>query len=238
MAQMPDWFAKTKEMVAMDHHFSLVGAKSRPELIRRYKAALARLGGEPQTYAKRSDAMKATLSAQQVNLSLGNHFAPDWIHPLYYSDPAQYGSLGGLFWPTIPSATVIGELRDGVELAIHKALGDKELAKLGYTKEYRNAIFTEERGNGVDCDGVIPLVTSWNCVAPTGSDFFDVAALRGPTAVEFAIATPQPYGISMTRRVLSMVRNEQLAPLAPAEGGSPRGSVGRKTTPRAPAQGT
>ena len=233
MAQMPDWFAKTREMVAMDHYFSLVGAKSKPELVKRYKAALARLTGDPQTYAKASDAMKAKLSPQQVQFSLSSHFAPDWIHPLYHTNPVQYGDLGGLFWPTIPSRTVVGEIRDGVELAIHKALGDKELQKLGFTKEYRDAIFAEERGNGVDCDGVLPLATSWNCVAPTGSDFFDVAAVRGPAVVEFAIATPQPYGISMTRRVLVKVRNRQLAPLAPGSGATTASSTARPTRKRA-----
>ncbi len=35
---------------------------------------------------------------------------------------------------------------------------------------------------------------SWNCVAPAGENFFEVDALRGPTVVEFAIATPRPYG--------------------------------------------
>ena len=31
-------------------------------------------------------------------------------------------------------------------------------------------------------------------MAPAGDDFFEVDALRGPTVVEFAIATPRPYG--------------------------------------------
>jgi hypothetical protein len=35
---------------------------------------------------------------------------------------------------------------------------------------------------------------SWNCVAATGEDYFEVDALRGPTVVELAIATPRPYG--------------------------------------------
>jgi hypothetical protein len=35
---------------------------------------------------------------------------------------------------------------------------------------------------------------SWNCVAPTGDDYFEVDALRGPTVVELAIATSRPYG--------------------------------------------
>ena len=29
----------------------------------------------------------------------------------------------------------------------------------------------------------------WNCVAPAGENYFEVDALRGPTVVEFAIAT-------------------------------------------------
>jgi hypothetical protein len=37
--------------------------------------------------------------------------------------------------------------------------------------------------------------------APAGSDYFEVAALRGPSIVEFAIATPKPYGHSWMMRV-------------------------------------
>ena len=35
---------------------------------------------------------------------------------------------------------------------------------------------------------------SWNCVAPDTDNFFEVDALRGPSVVEFAIATPRPRG--------------------------------------------
>jgi hypothetical protein len=33
-------------------------------------------------------------------------------------------------------------------------------------------------------------------VAPAGENYFEAEALRGPTVVEFAIATPRPYGHS------------------------------------------
>ena len=31
-------------------------------------------------------------------------------------------------------------------------------------------------------------------MAPAGENFFEVEALRGPSVVEFAIATPRPFG--------------------------------------------
>ena len=37
---------------------------------------------------------------------------------------------------------------------------------------------------------------TWVCVAPAGEDFFEVDAVRGPTVVEFAVATPRPMGHS------------------------------------------
>jgi len=224
MAGMPDWFAKTREMAAMDMFFSVAGAKSKAALTRRYTEVLIRLAKDPTKYGTASKAMRGTLSARQTQLSLSNHFAPDWVHPLYFANPANHGHLGGLYWPTIPSSTVIDEIREGVEIAVQKALGDAELAKLGYAADYRDALWEQERANGIPIDGVLPLATSWNCVAPTGSDFFDVAALRGPSIVELAIATPQPYGISMTRRLRSRVQNQQLVPLVP----------GRSLVPPAP----
>ncbi len=58
----------------------------------------------------------------------------------------------------------------------------------------------------VDMDGVRSLAMSWNCVAPAGSDYFQVAALRGPSVVEFAIATPKPYGNSpMMRAAIGII---------------------------------
>ena len=241
MAGMPDWFAKTREMAAMDMFFSVIGAKTKSGLIQRYTDVLIRLSNDPTRYGTASKAMRGTMSAQQTQLSLGNHFAPDWVHPLYFKSPADHGHLGGLYWPTIPSSTVIDEIREGVEIAVQKALGDSELAKLGFTEDYRAALWEQEHANGIPVDGVLPLATSWNCVAPTGSDFFDVAALRGPSIVELAIATPQPYGISMTRRLRSRVQSQQLAPLTPGRSlaqSAPKRSAKKAPAKKAPAKKT
>ncbi len=111
------------------------------------------------------------------------------------TDPKRYGSVGGRFWPQVPSQDVIDRLRAGVVFAIHKAMGDTELANLGLREEYRDRLWTAERDNGIEIDdGIRGIALSWNCVAPAGDDFFEVDALRGPTVVEFAIATPRPYG--------------------------------------------
>jgi hypothetical protein len=43
-----------------------------------------------------------------------------------------------------------------------------------------------------DLEGVLPLVTTWVCSSPAGTGTVEVDAVRGPTAVEMIIATPQP----------------------------------------------
>ena len=51
--------------------------------------------------------------------------------------------------------------------------------------------------NGIDIDdGIRGIALSWNCVAAAGENYFEAEALRGPTVVEFAIATPRPLGHS------------------------------------------
>jgi hypothetical protein len=47
-----------------------------------------------------------------------------------------------------------------------------------------------------DHDSVVPLSTSWVCLGPTDSTFFQADAVRGPSIVEFVIATPKPLGNS------------------------------------------
>jgi hypothetical protein len=237
MPGMPDWFAKTPEMMALDKYFSLVDAKTPTELTRRYTAALAQIK-TTDGYAGYSTAMNRHMTRAQVEASLAGHFEGDWVHHNYLRDPKAASQLGGLFWPSIPSTTVVHGLRRGMELAIHKALGDTQLAKLGYSQRYRHALFAQERAYGVELDRVLPMAMSWNCVAPTGSDFFDVAALRGPTIVEFAVATPQPYGVSMSKRLLSMVDYGVIA-THEADEPKPRKTPARKAAAKkAPARKT
>jgi hypothetical protein len=128
-------------------------------------------------------------------VSLDEHFRGDWIHHLYPTDPAKYGDVGGRFWPQVPSTDVLDRLRAGVMFAIHKALGDPELDALGIDADYRDRLWKSERDNAIAVDdGIRGIALSWNCVAPAGENFFEVDALRGPTVVEFAIASPRPYG--------------------------------------------
>jgi len=134
-------------------------------------------------------------NSRLLRVALDEHFRGDWIHHLFPDDPEQYGSVGGRFWPQVPSQDVIDRLRAGVVFAIHKAMGDTELANLGLSEDYRFRLWKQERENGISFDdGVRGIALSWNCVAPAGENFFEVEALRGPSVVEFAIATPRPFG--------------------------------------------
>jgi hypothetical protein len=207
---MPDWFAKTKEMMASDLYFSLVDAGTEAELISRYNRALDALEAAPKGRAPRTSAALQEVwgDPKKVQDSIGGHFEGDWIYYRYYNDPDLYKDVGGKYWPLIPSSTVLDVIRVGTKIAIHKALGETELAKVPQltTKPYyREAIWKAERENDVVTDGVLPLATSWNCVAPAGSDFFEAAALRGPTVVELAIATPKPYGRSPLMDIVQKV---------------------------------
>jgi len=196
---MPNWFAKTKEMAAFDRYFSTRDV-SEKELLDRYLKALERLQG-PDFYS-RADALDtqwAGLANQglQTKMSLDRHFRGDWIHHNYPNRPDEFGGEGGRFWPQVPSSKVIDELRFGVMAAIHKAMGDTELINLGVPDDYREELWVPELENGIDIDdGIRGIALSWNCVAPAGENYFEAEALRGPTVVEFAIATPRPYGHS------------------------------------------
>jgi hypothetical protein len=197
MGSMPHWFAKTKEMAAFDRYFSTTDVDEKG-LLDRYLQALGRMG--TSQFFGRSDALDNEWRARPNNslllrMSLDEHFRGDWIHHLYPTDPTTYGSIGGRFWPQVPSQDVIDRLRAGVVFAIHKAMGDTELVNLGLTQDYRDRLWKAERDNGIEIDdGIRGIALSWNCVAPAGDDFFEVDALRGPTVVEFALATPRPFG--------------------------------------------
>jgi hypothetical protein len=197
MGGMPNWFAKTKEMAAFDRYFSTLDVDEQA-LKTRYLTALGRV--HAAKYFDRSDALDNEWQAlpdreRRLQLSLDGHFRGDWVHHLYPDDEETYGAIGGRFWPQVPSTDVLDRLQAGVIFAIHKALGDDELAALGLPQAYRDNLWTAERENGIAIDdGIRPVALSWNCVAPAGENFFEVDALRGPTVVEFAIATPRPYG--------------------------------------------
>jgi hypothetical protein len=209
MGHMPDWFAKTKEMMASDLYFSLVDAGSESGLIDRYHQALNRLNITPDDEAPQdSDALQRVWRNKpgRVRVSMDSHFVGDWIYHRYYEDTALYANRGGAYWPLVPSRCVVDRIREGTKIAIHKALGQTELASRSeLTPGYRQKIFKQERYNDVDIDGVRPLATSWNCVAPAGTDFFEVAALRGPTIVELAIGTPRPYDRSPLMDIIQKV---------------------------------
>jgi len=197
VGSMPNWFAKTKEMAAFDRYFSMVDVDEQ-ELRNRYLQALHRLRGAK--YFDQSDALDTEWAGRpnvdtDLRMSLDGHFRGDWVHHLYPTDPDAYGATGGRFWPQVPSEDVLDRLRAGTIFAIHKALGDSELVSLGRSSDYRDRLWTAERENGIPIDdGIRPVAMSWNCVAPAGENFFEVDALRGPSVVEFAIATPRPFG--------------------------------------------
>ena len=197
MGSMPHWFAKTKEMAAFDRYFSTTDVDDKG-LLDRYLQALGRMGGA--SFFDRSDALDHEWKGRAnqsllLRVSLDEHFRGDWIHHLYPTDPTTYGGVGGRFWPQVPSQDVIDRLRAGVVFAIHKAMGDTELANVGLPKDYRDRLWKAERDNGIEVDdGIRGIALSWNCVAPAGENFFEVDALRGPTVVEFAIASPRPFG--------------------------------------------
>jgi len=197
MGSMPNWFAKTKEMAAFDRYFSLLDVDEKG-LLERYLGALRTLDSRADYY-NGSDALQHEWRAkpnlrQEMAGSLDAHFRGDWIHHNFGRNP-KAAKKGGRFWPQVPSSRVVELIRLGTTMAIHKAMGDTELANLGLSEEYRYRLWKPERENGIDFDdGVRGIAMSWNCVAPAGENFFEVEALRGPSVVEFAIATPRPFG--------------------------------------------
>ena len=215
MGSMPNWFAKTKEMAAFDRYFSLIDVDEQG-LRERYLRALDRV--RANKYFDQSDALDDVWAGRptrdrDLKMSLDGHFRGDWVHHLYPNDPGRYGGIGGRFWPQVPSTDVLDRLQAGTIFAIHKALGDSELDSLGLPQDYRDRLWTAERENEIPIDdGIRPVAMSWNCVAPAGDDFFEVDALRGPSVVEFAIATPRPFGHGSVMHIADDFR-EGLLPL-------------------------
>ncbi len=208
MGGMPHWFAKTPEMITADAYFSLAGSGSEVALIGRYETALQRL--QASDYYTRSDALQSSgWTAPAMSASLGGHFRGDWIHPSY-PDP-RFAGIGGRFWPQVPSTTVVDRIRFGTIIAIQKALGRARLGSAIATN-YVSQIFAPELANGVEVDGVRPLATSWVCIAPTGENYFEVDSLRGPSVVEFVIATPRPYGHGQMMNVVETLEQEEREP--------------------------
>jgi hypothetical protein len=203
MGNMPEWFAKTPEMCASDRWFSVADAGDKGTLAQRYLDALAVLQGETRPYFDDSAALtdaaedgELTLDAGKVHRALHSHFVGDWIHAGYLPGDPSTHALGGRYWPTIPSERVVSVIKVGTQAAILKALGETNLDRMGMDSNTIAELFVPEQKVGIDTHGIRPLATSWNCVAPLGSDFFHANALRGPSIVELAIATPKPYEVS------------------------------------------
>jgi len=222
MGSMPNWFAKTKEMAAFDRYFSLIDVDEKG-LLDRYQTALTRFQRRGDDYYQNPDALTTQWSARpnmraELGASIDGHFRGDWIHHLYPTDPARYGGVGGRFWPQVGSKHVLDMLRVGVTTAIHKAMGETELVNLGLPEDYRYRLWRAERENEIAIDdGIRPVAMSWNCVAPAGDDFFEVDALRGPSVVEFAVATPRPYGHGTVMGVVDDVREGVISLVPPDE---------------------
>jgi len=55
---------------------------------------------------------------------------------------------------------------------------------------------------------VLPVVMSWVCIAPAGDNYFEVDAVRGPTVVEFVVATPRPFGHSSVINLVDSLQQQ------------------------------
>jgi hypothetical protein len=192
MPHMPQWLMKTSEMVASDRYFSLGSAGDQNALLQRYVGALTALNAS--TYYQQSAAMsQGGMTASAVDTTLGSHFRGDWIN-------AQYPTVttGGLFWPHISSDTVLHWVKVGTMTAIHKAVGKQNLlsmyAAVPQIASYADSLYESQGQAGADNNSVVPLSTSWLCVGPSDSTFFEADAVRAPSIVEFVIATPKPLG--------------------------------------------
>ena len=186
---------KTSEMAAFDRYFSMIDIDEQG-LRDRYVRALDRLQGTK--YFDQSDALDNEWAARDdkdtaLEMSLDQHFRGDWVHHLYPTDPGVYGAQGGRFWPQVPSDDILNRLQAGTVSAIHKALGDSELASLGLAADDRDDLWAAERENSIPIDdGIRAVALSWTRAAPAGENLFEVDALRGPSVVELIIVTPSP----------------------------------------------
>jgi hypothetical protein len=192
MPTMPYWMNKTPEMVAMDRWFS------GPDLVTRYTNAINRVLASQLSNAlpATSDVLDNELAGEQTGAFA--HFGSDWLNP---TNP----SSGGSYWPHVPTFTIISWFQIGVLHAARKGLGWTELMSRGDNPAH---IFEPETKWGgmaeSELDGVLPLVTTWVCSSPAGTGTVEVDAVRGPTAVEMIIATPQPK--SMQSRINAEVQ--------------------------------
>ena len=197
MGMMPQWLAKTPEMYAFDQYFSLgCGSTAETDLEARYLQALDSLQGEDFWQAGSIQSLSTEWkSATKVEQSINGHFIGDWINLKY-----PHVKSGGSYWPQVRSKHVINQLRAGVTIAIRMALGKTALKRVRHhfdiPKPYLSELFQVADANGISTSGVLPLVMSWVCVAPAGENYFEVDAVRGPTVVEFVVATPRPMGHS------------------------------------------
>jgi hypothetical protein len=179
MPTMPYWMNKTPEMVAMDRWFST-------DLVTRYTNAINSVLASQavRTLPTTSDVLhNEFLAGEQTAFQ---HFGDDWLNK---KNPTS----GGRFWPHVPTFTIISWFQIGVLHAARKGLGWSEVSSLG---EDPNNIFEPEMHTGgmqeADLQGPLPLVTTWVCTSPAGTGTVEVDAIRGPTAVELIIATPEP----------------------------------------------
>jgi hypothetical protein len=198
---MPEWFAKTPEMMKMDAWYSGLNDHGEPdpdELIRRYKDALSDLGGSTGYYEETRALTGDKNRRRAKNVAIDQHFKRHWLN----ADDPLSPTKGGEFWPDLPSRDVVERLRYGMEVALKRALGKSNLTEFSLSDEELDELFGWYESVGINTDEVRPLVTSWNCVAPTGSKFFDTQAIRGPTVVEWAIATPAPVRYSRDSEIV------------------------------------
>jgi len=213
MVNMPEWFAKTPEMCASDLYFSRAcTAEERMDLGRKYFLALETLQNNPTTFFGGSKALDESpdFDPTRKAQSLTSHFHRDWISERYTpTDPTTF-NLGGRYWPGIPSTVVIDVIEKGTRMAIMKALGETNLLNMQVRPETITELFQHEDESNVSRDGILPLATSWNCVAPPGSTFFEAAALRGPTIVELAIATPRPVALTRFAIMIDKIGHEEI----------------------------
>jgi hypothetical protein len=218
MGNMPEWFAKTAEMAASDVWFSEKNAGGKAQLGERYLQALQALDAAPRAFFAQSVALDAAvtrgdgpLDQNRADHALNVHFRGDWIHERYDPGTAATARLGGRFWPTIPSEQVVDVLSMGTRMALLKGLGETNLLNMGMNQDTIETLFKLERDAGINTFGIRPMATSWNCVAPPGSGFFEAAALRGPSVVELAIATPRPVELTRFAILFELIGRDLLS---------------------------
>jgi hypothetical protein len=206
MGNMPEWFAKTPEMCASDLYFSRACTEEeRIALGRKYLLALQTLQDNPTSFFGGSKALDAS---PDFDATRKDH--RDWISERYDpNDPSTF-HLGGRYWPGIPSIAVIDVIEKGTRMAIMKALGETNLVNMQVHTDTIVELFRHEEENNVNRDGILPIATSWNCVAPPGSTFFEAAALRGPTIVELAIATPRPVALTRFAIMIDKIGHDEM----------------------------